>query len=103
MTTPANPPSAAILQSLAGDRAPIFATSVAASTAVDLTTKVAWPNAANAPPCAAELLIVSGTSLVAQLAGDSAMQTYTVTAGQVLKGAWVLVSASNGASLVARF
>lgn len=102
MTVPANPPSAAELRTL-GVGAPYTATSVAATTAVDLTTKAAWPNSASPPPCASEIFCPTAGTFTGQLAGDTAAVAYAVTAGTVLRGAWVAVPATNALAVIARY
>lgn len=103
MTAPANPPPQTVLQSLVADRAPFTSVALAATTAYDLTTKAVWSISAQPPPCAAEIVCVTAGTLQAQLAGDTGMQSYPMTAGQVLKGAFVLIGAATTGTYVARF
>jgi len=53
-------------------------------------------------PCALEFYCTTAGNFVAQLAGDSAMQTYPVTVGQTLFGAFVLTSATSTAAGILR-
>jgi hypothetical protein len=56
-------------------------------------------------PCATEFIVTStagGTSLIAQLAGDSVPRTYTVAVGQVVKGLFVLIKGTSTCDGVAR-
>lgn len=102
MTAPANPPSSAEMRT-AGVGVPFVSTSVAALTAVDLTTKAAWPNASQPPPFATELFVPAAGNITAQMAGETAMQTYACTAGMTLKGAFVLIAATSAVACIARY
>jgi hypothetical protein len=55
----------------------------------------------NVAPCASALYITGAGNLVARLAGDTTEQTYPVTVGQVLLGAYVLLKGSSTANCIA--
>jgi hypothetical protein len=52
-------------------------------------------------PCAFELYATATGTIVAQLAGDSSPQSYPVSQGQVLQGAFVLIK-STSSNCIAR-
>ena len=52
--------------------------------------------------CARSLYVTLTGNLVARLAGDAAEQTYPVTVGQVLLGAFVLLKSTSTADCIPR-
>jgi len=97
MSSPANPPGPTILGSI-GLLAPTQSFACAVTTAYDLTDGTHWK-----APCASELYCPTAGNVVAQLAGDAALVTYAVIAGEVLRGAFVLIGATNAVAVTARF